>query len=178
MDEKAFWERFERLKAEGLNLFLPDRLENHQRGYICVPVRVLYDQDLSPLARLLYCCLLSLDYADKETHRRKRKVWPSQGLLAAMLGCSGRTVRRCIDELEERRYIMTENRGRGNSLVYHLGLTVSGKKVLDTRVGFLVLAGVPVEAEDAEVKSADTGVQLFKSADTGVHSVRTLVSTE
>ena len=152
MDEKAFWERFERMKAEGLNLFLPDRLENHQRGYTCVPVRVLYDQDLSPLARLLYCCLLSLDYADKETHRRKRKVWPSQGLLAAMLGCSGRTVRGCIEELEERRYIMTENRGRGNSLLYRLGLTVSGKKVLDTRGGFLVLGGVPVEDEPVDAE--------------------------
>ena len=136
-NQEAIWQHHESLKARGLNLYLPDKLENHQEGYTVVPTRLVYDADLSYAARVLYCCLLSFDYA--KNGRRKNRVWPGQGTLAkAMGGVSTRSVRRAMCELELRDYVTVIHQGKGLPNEYHLHLTVNGKAVRDTRKALAV----------------------------------------
>lgn len=67
-----------------------------------------WDLQVSPgaarLARIVFSYL----------NRASRKAWPSQGRLALDLGCSERTIRNQLDELEKRGHIRIEAyRGRG-----------------------------------------------------------------
>jgi|GEM_PF-2902817 len=109
-------------------------------GFAQVPNAVLLDNKLSPMARLLYAVLASHDWATRKGKGRRRKgvVWPSQERLAALLGCSTRTVRRCLAELERHGYIRIDYApggvGGGGHARYTLTPNGNGKERQDTGV--------------------------------------------
>lgn len=121
-------------------------------GYARVRVDVLSDASVSSPARLLYCLIVALS-------GEQGFAWASNDYLATRVGCTGRTVRRLLAELVERRLVVVEFGEGGKRRVSPLALVDSGSSGVDMGVRpprTLVSAGV----------------------DTGVRPPRTLVSTE
>lgn len=92
-----------------------------QAGFTMVPNVVLLDGDMSMGARMVYAQLLH--YA-----REKEEAWPGQARLAAQLGCSERSLRTYIGELEEAELIRSRRRGMGRTNVYSIPAPRPAKK--------------------------------------------------
>jgi DNA-binding transcriptional MocR family regulator len=82
-------------------------------GYAFTPEAVCRDANLSMQARALWTLLAS--YAGK-----KAVCWPSQAELAKHSGCTDRTVRRLVEELESWGYVHVRSGGPRKPCTYTL----------------------------------------------------------
>lgn len=96
-----------------------------RRGFTAVPNGFLWAPGLSIGAKMTFICLLS--------HAWNGDPFPGQKRLAAMLGCSDRTVREYLGELREADALRSEQRGRGKTAVYRInqGFLLSAKAADD-----------------------------------------------
>jgi len=77
------------------------------------PNSVMYDTSISHSARAVYSSLLSFAW-------NKKKAFPGQARLAEMTGYSKSTVKRCLNELREKKLISWKRRGFNKTNVYTL----------------------------------------------------------
>jgi DNA-binding Lrp family transcriptional regulator len=89
-----------------------------QDGFTQVPNEVLSDKTLSAQAKLLYSLLLSHAWEEN-------KVFPGQKSLGDRMGCSTKTVRKYIKELENAGYLKKKRRGLNNTYLYTLNKWIS-----------------------------------------------------
>ena len=89
-------------------------------GFTSIPNGALYDPELLPVDKVLLVALLSFDWVDRETRRRKHLVWPSQRTLSKSLGVSERAIRDSLAKLEAQGYVRVDRSfGRGHTSRYH-----------------------------------------------------------
>jgi len=84
-----------------------------QDGFTQVPNEVLADKSLSAQAKLLYSLLLSHAW-------EKNEAFPGQKSLGERMGCSTKTVRKYIRELEAAGYLKKKRRGLNHTNLYTL----------------------------------------------------------
>jgi len=77
------------------------------------PNNVAFDTSISHSARSIYGAILSFAW-------NKKKVFPGQARLAEKTGYSERTVRRCLNELGEKKLISWKRRGFNKTNIYTL----------------------------------------------------------
>src|SRR5262249_39621178 len=82
-----------------------------QRPFIMFPTEVARNTSLSACARLLYALLV---------HGNRRGKSPRKKALAESLGCSARTARACLGELEAAGLIRSRRVGLGRPNAYDL----------------------------------------------------------
>jgi biotin operon repressor len=90
-------------------------------GFTQVPNFILEDANISIGAKVTYAMFLK--YAWDNDY-----VFPGQERLASHMGCSERSVRTYIKELEGLKLLEVEQRGLGKTNLYRLNFTVNGKK--------------------------------------------------
>jgi hypothetical protein len=84
-----------------------------QVAYTMVPNPILEDERLSMGAKLTYAMLLKYAWYDNQ-------VYPGQATLARQMGCTERSVRTYLHELDEVGLLAVEQRGLGRTNVYTL----------------------------------------------------------
>lgn len=89
-------------------LWYKTRQKNSSAGFIMVPKTLLFDKSLKQgQDKLVYVVLLN--FANKDTN----ECWPSHKMLADLAGYSISTVKRSLENLEEKGYVGIENRKDG-----------------------------------------------------------------
>lgn len=89
-----------------------------QLTFAPIPNDILRRTDLSHGAKL--CCAWLIQYANKDG-----QAFPKLKTLGEELGCSPRNVQRCfIAELEDRKLLVIQQRGRGQSNIYHVDKSI------------------------------------------------------
>ena len=88
-----------------------------QLTFAPIPNDILRRTDLSHGAKL--CCARLIQYADKDG-----QAFPKLKTLGEELGCSPRNVQRFIAELEDHKLLRIQQRGRGQSNIYHVDKSV------------------------------------------------------
>jgi len=74
-----------------------------------MPRKILYNNELTSLAKLMYCELSSLSSS-------KGYCWPSNSYLSDQFNVTERTIRRALTELEP--YLIIQNRGGAGRLIF------------------------------------------------------------
>ena len=82
-----------------------------------IPNEILRRTDLSHGAKL--CCARLIQYAGKDG-----QAFPKLATLGEELGMSPRAVQRFLTELESHKLVTTQQRGRGQSNVYHVDKSI------------------------------------------------------
>lgn len=97
-----------------------------------IPNKILCRKDLSHGAKL--CCARLIQYAGKGG-----KAFPKLKTLGDELGVSSRGAQRFIAELEQANLIRSEQRGRGQSNIYHLdkSIVIHIPKITTTKLSTL-----------------------------------------
>jgi hypothetical protein len=88
-----------------------------QLTFAPIPNEILRRTDLSPGAKL--CCARLIQYAGKDG-----QAFPKLATLGEELGFSSRNVQRFIAELESHKLVTTQQRGRGQSNIYHVDKSI------------------------------------------------------
>jgi len=78
-------------------------------GWGIMPRKILYNNELTSLAKLMYCELSSLSSS-------KGYCWPSNSYLSDQFNVTERTIRRALTELEP--YLIIQNRGGAGRLIF------------------------------------------------------------
>ena len=126
------------------------------------------DHSLSPTARLVGCVIsegINWGRNPKYLHLKGR-TWQTQEQLATEIGISERQVRRCIEQLEARGWIATEQRALGRATTTRLmwprfpfdRTPVSGGRKIKTRTQRAVTGQFMQASLDAEVRCDRTPV--------------------
>lgn len=127
-----------------------------QGGFTACPNVVLTNAELSIQARLTYCMLRFYAWQGED-------CWPGQDLLCRLIGCSPRSLRYYIQELELARLVRVERRGMGRTNRYVLivpdwqpaaALDRQPVAALDRQP----VAG-PIEEDSKEEDTKETGVR-------------------
>lgn len=122
-------------------------------GYTQLPNVVLYDEELSASARLLYAMLWDLaTYAQDE---------PEQEEMAKKMGCAAKTLRGYLSELVKAGLVKTIRRGRGLTNAYEVNVPENGRNYR-SRTGEITDPSMPLEDEeqDAGAKAPVAGAAL------------------
>ena len=88
-----------------------------QLTFAPIPNNILRRTDLSHGAKL--CCARLIQYANKDG-----QAFPKLKTLGEELGCSPRNVQRFIAELEDHKLLIIQQRGRGQSNIYHVDKSI------------------------------------------------------
>ena len=86
---------------------------NALSGFARVPHEVVRDSRLSGTAKLAFLVLASFA-------NRNYLCFPSQATVCELMGCSVRTLRRAVRELEDAGHMTTQSRGQHQSCSYNL----------------------------------------------------------
>jgi hypothetical protein len=97
-----------------------------------IPNDILCRTDLSPGAKL--CCARLIQYAGKDG-----QAFPKLATLGEELGFSPRNVQRFLAELEKHKLVTAQQRGRGQSNIYHVdkSLLIHSHKLTTTDLSTL-----------------------------------------
>lgn len=87
------------------------------RGYVSISNKILYNQNLDPLAKLFYWYLLTRCF----NQEKKGECFPSAETIQKDLGISKNTVTKYKTQLVKEKLIKVERRGWGKSDLYKLG---------------------------------------------------------
>lgn len=142
------------------------------RGYTIVPDALICDARLTALDFRLLVLLMSYDFEDPETKKRKGEVWPAMETLAGVLQVGRSTIFRSLLRLEDCQYLKKVRGGGGRHLSNRYKILCHWRHSIKNDDAETV--SIDAETVSSETETVSKATENCVTGDTGNNSKETL----